>query len=62
MKIHTYHVMDGNSGKWLADDERSWTADFQEAAAFLDAKLAQDIAVRELGEKGFYYVMACMSR
>ena len=35
---------------FLADDEKTWTPDFFEAAGFESRDLADAIAVRELGE------------
>lgn len=35
---------------FLADDEKTWTPDFFSAAGFTSRDLADDIAVRELGE------------
>lgn len=35
---------------FLSDDERSWTPDIFEAAAFASRELADDVAIRELGE------------
>lgn len=34
-------------GLWLADDERSWTLDFNSAAVFTDKELAEEIRLRE---------------
>lgn len=54
-----YHVFDGTS--WLADDERTWTRHYHDAATFTDPKLAQDIGERETaGTDRAIYVMACM--
>lgn len=54
-----YHVFDGVS--WLADDERTWTRHYHDAATFTDAKLAQDIGERENSDSSrTIYVMACM--
>lgn len=35
---------------FLAEDEKSWTEDMFSAASFTTRQLADDIAVRELGE------------
>lgn len=35
---------------FLADDEKTWTPDLFEAAGFAQRELADEIAVRELGE------------
>ena len=57
--ILSYHVFDGQ--KWLADDERTWTTEYHDSAAFTDAKLAQDIGERETaGTDRAVYVMACL--
>ena len=37
------------SGVWLADDEKSWTRHFRDAACFTRAELAKEIAERETG-------------
>lgn len=58
MNALSFHVFDGQ--KWLADDERRWTADFHASAAFADPKLAQDIGEREAGDARTIYVMACL--
>lgn len=58
MNVLSYHVFDGR--KWLAEDERTWTKDYNESASFADAKLAQDIGEREIGINGSVYVMACL--
>lgn len=42
---------------FLADDEKSWTPDFFEAAGFASRDLADDIAVRELGDGHDAYVL-----
>lgn len=60
MNILSYHVLNGITGKWLADDEHSWTQSFTDSAAFTKADLAQDIANRETKPHGVFYVMACM--
>lgn len=58
MNILSYHVFDGRY--WLRDDEHSWTADYNEAASFTDAKLAQDIGEREVVGDATIYVLACL--
>lgn len=52
-----YHVFNGY--RWLADDEKTWTTEFQCSASFTDPKLAQDIGERQGGDDTIY-VMACM--
>lgn len=42
---------------FLADDEKHWTIDFFDAALFTSRQLAEDIAVRELGEGHDAYVL-----
>lgn len=42
---------------FLADDEKTWTPDFFEAAGFTSRELADDIALRELGEGHDAYVL-----
>ncbi len=42
---------------FLADDEKTWTPDFFEAAGFTSRELADEIAVRELGEGHDAYVL-----
>lgn len=46
----SYHVFDGKG--WLADDERSWTPNFDHAASFSSAQLAKDVGEREGGKNG----------
>ena len=41
----------------LSDDERTWTPDFFSAAGFTSRQLADDIALRELGEGHDAYVL-----
>lgn len=62
MEPMEYYVMQNNGGAvlWLAEDEKTWTLHFGHGAAFADARLANDIAVRELGADGMFYVMGCM--
>jgi hypothetical protein len=42
--------------EFLAEDEKSWTPSFFEAAAFTSRELADSIADRELGEGHDAYV------
>ena len=42
---------------FLAVDEKAWTPDFYEAAGFSSRELAEDIAVRELGEGHDAYIL-----
>lgn len=58
MMILAYHVFDGR--RWLADDERTWTSDYHDAASFTDPKLAQDIGEREVNGERSIYVLACL--
>lgn len=58
MIVLSYHVYDGR--KWLADDERTWTGDYESSASFNDPKLAQDIGEREAGDTRTIYVMGCL--
>jgi hypothetical protein len=58
MNVLSYHVFDGR--QWLSDDEHTWTADYNSAAHFTNAKLAQDIGERESGPDRTIYVMACL--
>ena len=52
-----YYVFDGR--KWLADDEKSWTDDFYEAASFSNAELAKEIGEREEGDR-VIYILGCL--
>jgi len=57
--VLSYHVFNGH--KWLAEDEKSWTSDYIDAANFTDGKLAQDIGERENKDGSMtIFVMACM--
>jgi hypothetical protein len=58
-----YYVMQNDQGitMWLSDDEKTWTPHFHSGAAFTDAKLANDIAVRQLGSDRTFYVMGCVA-
>lgn len=62
VQILEYYVMRNDAGvtMWLDADERTWTSHFLNGAAFTSAKLADDIAKRQLGEDRTFYVMACM--
>lgn len=42
---------------FLAADEKGWTPDFFDAAGFASRELADDIAVRELGQGHDAYVL-----
>lgn len=57
-----YYVMRNEDGvtMWLDSDEQTWTSRFYLASSFTSAKLADDIAKRQLGDDGVYYVMGCM--
>lgn len=57
--ILSYHVY--NNGKWLADDEKSWSVRFSDAAEFTSYELADDIAKRETSQGKSFYVFACMA-
>lgn len=55
MEIFSYHVYSTkNGGIWLADDESSWTEQFDESASFGNYEIARGIAAREAskGEAG----------
>lgn len=54
MSFYIYRAIER---KFLADDEKSWTASMFEAAGFTSRELADDIAVRELGEGHDAYVL-----
>lgn len=58
MNILSYHVFDGH--RWLAEDERTWTTDYIDSAAFTDPALAQDIGEREAGNNRTIFVMGCL--
>ena len=62
-EILEYYVMRNEGGvtMWLADDEKTWTAHLYYGAAFTNAKLASDIAKRQLGDDRIFYVMGCMA-
>lgn len=47
-------------GKWLCDDEKSWSSNFHNSASFSTWELADDIGKRELGDDSSFYVFACM--
>lgn len=51
-----------NGGVWLADDEKTWTPRFVEAAEFGNVDLATDIGARENpdGKMDTIYVFATM--
>lgn len=56
-----YYVMRNDEGvtMWLDADEKTWTRHFHGAAAFASAKLADDIAKRQLGDDRVFYVLGC---
>lgn len=58
-----YYVFDPSRG-WLQDDEKSWSDDFNGAAEFNTAELANDIGKREtstdVGSAEDFYVLACL--
>lgn len=54
MSFYVYRAIERT---FLAGDEKSWTADFFEAAGFTSRELAEDIAVRELGAGHDAYVL-----
>jgi hypothetical protein len=54
MSFYVYRALER---VFLADDERSWTPDFFDAAGFASRDLADDIATRELGEGHDAYVL-----
>lgn len=60
--ILEYYVMRNDDGvtMWLANDEQTWTPHFHHGAAFTSARLADDIAKRQLGDDRTYYVMGCI--
>lgn len=53
----SFYVYRPATREFLADDERTWTPDFFSAAGFTSRQLADDIAVRELGEGHDAYVL-----
>jgi hypothetical protein len=53
----SFHVYRPSERVFLADDERSWTPDFFGAAGFTSRDLANDIALRELGDGHDAYVL-----
>jgi hypothetical protein len=57
-----FYVMRNEGGvtMWLSDDERTWTPHFHNGASFTNAKLADDIAKRQLADDQTFYVLACM--
>lgn len=57
--VLSYHVYLAREAKWLGDDEKRWTSDFLESAAFTNPDQAEAIANRECGAEP-HYVMACM--
>lgn len=46
-----YYVFDSSSNQWLADDEKSWTGEFNHAACFLRLSVARDVLEREAGTR-----------
>jgi hypothetical protein len=54
MSFYVYRAIERT---FLASDEHAWTPDFFDAAAFSTRELADDIAVRELGEGHDAYVL-----
>lgn len=60
--ILEYYVMKNEDGvtMWLNFDEKSWTPHLHSGAAFSSAKLASDIAKRQLGDDRVFYVMGCV--
>lgn len=61
--ILEFYVMRNEGGvtMWLAYDERTWTPHLHCGAAFTDAKLANDIAKRQLGDDRIFYIMGCVA-
>jgi len=53
----SFYVYRPSERVFLADDERSWTPDFFGAAGFTSRDLANDIALRELGNGHDAYVL-----
>ena len=53
----SFYVYRPSDRVFLADDERSWTPDFFEAAGFASRDLADDIALRQLGDGHDAYVL-----
>ena len=53
----SFYVYRPTAREFLADDERTWTPDFFSAAGFASRQLADDIALRELGEGHDAYVL-----
>lgn len=58
--VLSYHVLHGRTGRWLAEDEHTWTNDLTCSAAFTSAELAQVIGERETDPLDSIYVMACL--
>jgi hypothetical protein len=54
--VLSYHVFNSETGRWLGDDEKTWTHEFHESAEFMSFEIANDIMQREGGD----YVFACM--
>ncbi len=48
--ILCYAVFDRAQNMWLSEDEKSWSDDFQDAAAISSWELADDIMKREGGD------------
>lgn len=53
----SFYVYRPATREFLSDDERTWTPDFFSAAGFTSRQLADDIALRELGEGHDAYVL-----
>lgn len=57
MTDSTFSVFDLSDHTWLATSERTWTADYRDAAHFNDALLAHDIGERERRPGASLHVM-----
>lgn len=57
MGFMSFYIYRPVQREFLAGDESSWTNDMFEAAAFSSRPLAENIAVRELGEGHDAYVL-----
>ena len=53
----SFYVYRPSERVFLAEDEKGWTEDMFSAASFASRRLADDIAVRELGAGHYAYVL-----
>lgn len=55
-----YYVFDTARG-WLAEDEETWTPNFNDAASLTSADLANDVGNRQSpGASDTFYIFACL--